>query len=291
MLLAASRRRVVSSLPTIFLLAVTMAGSLGARTLAPATGFAAPPGIAEETLLGGVFATIPPDVSWIGIDRVTLAPGAARPVGKTENEGVGPRLFRVESGSLTVVADGPAAVRRDGAPQAGVVPPGVAVAMDPGDRGATASGVGALWRNDTDRPTTLLDVAITARTDMAEPSGVASVTLVGECSSHPLTIPAQPVAIGLRRVTLPTGASLPAARFVGLTAFAVDAGALTIDDPGGPDSASGSFAIRAGDGRSFGGFGYRQVPAGWIFRNAGRAPVQLLLLTVTPADPLLTPRA
>ncbi|HEU0116739.1 MAG TPA: hypothetical protein VFQ80_18745 [Thermomicrobiales bacterium] len=290
MLLLASRRRVVSSLPTIVLLAATIAAGLGARTLAPTTGLATTPDVTEEMLLGGVFATIPPDVSWVGIDRVTLAPGAVRPVGKTENEGVGPWLYRVESGALTVVADGPMAVRRAGAPQAGVVGPGVAATLHPGDRGSTASSVGALWRNSTNQPTTVLEAAITARTDMGDPNGVNTVTLVGDCSSHPLTIPDQPVAIGLRRVTLPTGATLAAARIAGLTAFAVDAGALTVDDAGGAGSAPGSFTIRTGDGRTFGGFGYREVPAGWVFRNAARAPVQLLVLTVTPADPLLTPR-
>jgi hypothetical protein len=288
---ASSCRRVASSLPTIVLLVASVAGGLASRALAPAPGLAATPGVADEMLLAGVFASIPPDLSWVGIERVTLAPGAVREVGKTENEGVGPWLFRVESGALSVDADGPMAVWRAGAPKAGVVGPGTTTILHPGDRGSTAAGVGSVWRAAAGQPTTLLEVAITARTDMAEPAGVADTILVGNCSSHPLAIPNLPVAIGLRRVTLAAGASLPAARISGLIAFAVDGGALTIDDPGvAPGSTPGSFTIRRGDGRTFGGFGYRDVPAGWVFRDAATEPTSMLLLTLTPADPLMIAR-
>src|SRR5690348_2831845 len=119
-----SWRRLASGIPTAVLLVATISAGLGLRAFSSSSNFASAPGVTDDLLLSGVFAAIPPDASWIGIERVTLAPGSSRPIGKTENEGVGPWLYRVERGSLTVVADGPMAVRRDGAQAAGIVGPG-----------------------------------------------------------------------------------------------------------------------------------------------------------------------
>jgi hypothetical protein len=287
--------RVLAGVPTLLLLGATCVAGFTAHALTMASPLGDPPGVDDEVLVAGVFATIPPDVSWLGIERVTLPPGATRAVGKTENEGVGPWLYRVETGDLTVAAEGPMAVTRRGA-SATLVGPGTPAVLHAGDRGATVSGVGSRWRNESSQPVTVLDAMIATSGTLLDwppdPPGVADTLLVGSCTYNPTNLPNAPTAIGLHRLTLQPGAALPASRIAGLTLLAVEGGTLTVVDPGtAPGATPGSFVIPAGDGRIFGGTEYREVPAGWVLRNASGNAVHVLLMTMTPADPLQTGRA
>jgi hypothetical protein len=185
-----------------------------------------PTGVTEDTLLmQGRFDTIPDGAHWMGIERTTLAPGAEWPRGERSTDGEGPWLYRVESGALTIHADGPITVRRAGATEPTPVASGIGVVLQRGDQGFTPSGVTSRWRNDGDVPTVVMDFGIT--TTKKRPSGERHRVLVSTTHASALLQP--PVEAAVHRLTLAPGRRLPLRELPGLELVFVESGVLALE--------------------------------------------------------------
>jgi hypothetical protein len=235
----------------------------------------APSAVATDTvLMRAMVDTVPAEAGWASIDRTILPPGAGWAF--DANDGEGPLLYRVESGQLTIRAEGPIAVTRGGASQAHPFAPGTDVVLDPGDQGFTPSGVASRWRNDGDNPAVILDARIMTLRESPPPAGISRYSLVYHSSFTP---PSSPFVFTVHQVTLPPGAALRVDAVPGLRLLAIESGYLEARDPRRPDG----FRVVNGAGAD------REFPPGRVFQAAGEDPVTLLLMTTTDSNPLQTP--
>jgi hypothetical protein len=188
-----------------------------------------PPGvIADTVLLHGTFEAIPPGAAWEGIERTTLAPGAEWPLGKSQNDGEGPWLYRVESGELTITADGPITITRAGAAQSTTIAPGTDVVILAGDQGFTPSGVTSRWRNDGQIPAVVMDAGITTVGSEMRPGGVVHLELVERITDK---APKAPVQVEVRRLILSAKAALSIDSLPGSELAYVESGQVVVVDP------------------------------------------------------------
>jgi mannose-6-phosphate isomerase-like protein (cupin superfamily) len=234
-----------------------------------------PSGMADTILMQGTFDALPSKANWAGIQRITLAPGAEWALGKRENEGEGPILYFVESGALTVNADDPIYVTRAGEDHAGPVAPGTDVVLRAGDQGFAPSSVTSRWRNDGSTPVVILDAGITAYTWSRLPDGVTQLQLIGEWPFEP---PQPPVMVTLRRVTLQPSDELLVDALPGLELLYVESGRLESVDGDDAKPIYVEIMRRQTVPQPF--------PAGRIFRGRGSEPVTLLVMTISPTNPL-----
>ena len=122
----------------------------------PATSL---PGVIEDTVLfQQVLEDIPDDAHSAEVDRFTAPPGTTWRQGTATSNGVGPMLYRVESGAVTVQVDGPAQVTRAGAGDRVPITPTTAIALAVGDGIFLPSGVASQWRTTSRTPATILDI-------------------------------------------------------------------------------------------------------------------------------------
>jgi hypothetical protein len=295
-----SPRPWTTSLATAALVLITLVGSLVAfggpllRGLREARQVFAPdsaetslaPGPAGDTiLLQGTIDEIPPGAFWAMVERVTLAPGAERPLGTPAGEGEGAMLYLVESGELTISADGPISVTRAGEDKPTTVAPETEVVLRAGDRGFTPYGIGWSWRNAGSVPLVAMDTWIAAWGAVTSPQGVS---YDGIFDMQLNRTPMPPVTMTVRRQTLAAGEQLVPSQVPGLVGFYVDQGMLQIIDASDGGQPSTSFSIPTHNGRMFGGTGYKAVPPGWTLQSAGSDPVTLLIWTMSNPNPLET---
>ena len=246
-------------------------------------------GMTDMILLQGTFTEIPRDASWAGLERATLQPGATRALGKHENEGEGPMIYRVESGKLVINADGPITITRAGETTSTTIPPRTDVVLGVDDEGFTPSGVTSLWRNEGSIPAVVLDAAITTFGAGPNSGGLVDshgLNLIEFVEQWPITAPATPVTVTAHRLTLAPGDRIVPSQYRGLAGFYVVGGPLRVIDDPGSGSRPQTFDVPDGNGRVFGGSGYKSVPTTWTLENAGGDPISLLMLTITSANPL-----
>jgi hypothetical protein len=240
--------------------------------------------VQESVLMQGTFATFPPYASWEGIARATLAPGTAFDLGRAQNDGEGPLLYRVEFGELTVNADGPIRVVRAGATEATTIPAGTEVVLREGDQGFAPSGVSSRWRNDRQVPTIVLDAGIATYGSGVLPPGVTHEPMVATYA----TAPKNPVDVVVRRVTLSPAALLTLDLVPGLQLLYLESGQLqvipadTLAMAANPLETSGPVkGVRTVTGGPvFSGV----IPKGSGIRVAETGPATLLMLTVVDHD-------
>ncbi len=238
------RRSWLTSLVTAALVLLTLIGSYFAfgRGLRPIPQEEAPvlipavvgtpegtpaTGITEDTILFQQrIDEIPTNASWAGVERITLDPGGTMTQGDIATAGVGPTLYRVEHGAVSMQADGPTTVTRAGSSEASTIPPGTTVDLTADDVVFTPNGAASHWRNGGTEAAVLLDAGI--QIPGGEPPPDSGETYVQPINDWPVNPPPAPVNLTLRRVTLAPGGSVPNQPIAGLRLAGVDAGVVTI---------------------------------------------------------------
>jgi len=223
--------------------------------------------ITDSVLVQGTVSDIPAERRLARIGRTLLPAGADWTF--DENDSAGPRLYRVESGALTVTADGPITVTRGEASQANAVPAGMDVVLESGDQGFTPAGVHARWRNDGTAPASILDVRITSSTGVPP----ADVTLFKIADDAAFVPPSSSFVVTLQRMVLPPAAALRVDDVPGLRLLSIESGDVRALDSQHPDG----FRVVNGTDAT------RTFPPGRTLEATGAEPATLLLLTVTPA--------
>jgi streptogramin lyase len=231
----------------------------------------------DTVLLHGVFDAIPQAAEDIPLYLDVLDPGAVYPRGKSENTGVGPWLYRVKSGALTIQTDGPMTVTRAGSDTPVSVAPGTEIVLNVGDMGQTPTGVTSRWSNEGSVPVQILDFGVTTLAS-APPPGVAQTQMADESPVRPSQVSA-PITVTVRRVTVDPGMSFTAADVPGLELLQAEIGKLVAVDAVGAGTPENPFDLRTGTEYS------RSFPPGREFRNASTDPVTLLLVTFAKPEP------
>ncbi|HEU5432059.1 MAG TPA: hypothetical protein VFU81_10360 [Thermomicrobiales bacterium] len=268
-----------AALAAAALVLLTLAGSLLA--LRGQRGPNLAPGVIDDTtLLRGTFPVLPKYASWAGIDQTTLAPGATWIAGTRDATGIGPMLYLVEAGTLTMQADGPLTFTRAGSIGDATKLPGETVALRPGDRMFTPSGVASQWRNDGAETTVVLGVGITTDSALKQPANVDHRSLIDEGL---ITPPVAPVVVAARRITVQAGATVPIATWPGLQMLSVESGRIEVSTPGKAGSPPLTVTLATAADPFFG--------PDMVLRNVGGQPATLLAMTIQPADPLAVPPA
>src|SRR4029079_17550072 len=101
----------------------------GVPALVASSTAPAPEANESEVVFQATVDRLPPLASWAGIERTTLDPGASWTRGRNQDLGKGPIMYLVESGSLTIRADGPTTVTRVGSNAPATVDPGTEVTL------------------------------------------------------------------------------------------------------------------------------------------------------------------
>jgi hypothetical protein len=210
---------------TILVMTVEPVAASPATPVAPAAALSTDPA-ADTVLMQGTFDTIPQLANWEGIARATLAPGTEMALGKSENDGEGPMLYRVEFGELTIRADGPISVTRAGTSAPVTIPPGTDVVLQEGDQGYTPSGVTSRWRNARQVPAVVLDAGFTTSAQGVLSQGVSHDAVAWTYGSPPK----KPVAVVVHRSTLPAATALAAQNLLGLQTLYVESGTIEVVD-------------------------------------------------------------
>jgi hypothetical protein len=239
------------------------------------------PGLRAETiLLQETFDEVPRLASWVGLERVTLAPGAEWTRGRNQDLGEGPLLFGIESGSLTLKAEGPMTVTRSGGAPA-TVAAGTEVVLNPHDRGFTPSGVVSRWSNTGAVPVSVVDAGITTSgTGWGRiPADIIYDELVAEYQFRAQTMP---LAATVHRVSLKPGETLSVDAVAGLEMLWVESGNLVALDRAEAETSAAPFAFDKGTKEA------GNLRAGRVFQSADDEPVTLLVMTIIPADSRLT---
>jgi hypothetical protein len=255
----------------------------------------------DEVLLQGTFDTIPQWADFSGVKRAVLQPGAVWPLGTNAEDGIGPFLYRVESGALTIRAEGPIEVTRAGSATSQTMTAGTDIVLAAGDQGLTPSGIRSQWRNEGTVPVSALTVMVATDGADPRPSGVRYDDVF---IAWPMTPPPTPVQATLRRVTLGAQGSLPGGPAPGLMLVGVESG--TADLVIGPPSplatptrshhltAPGWTNVNTGQWSVAGGhLGDQRTGSDVIvaIENPGPDPLTLLVLAVAPLSSPSTPVA
>lgn len=286
--LADTSRRFLALAATIALVLVTSGiGFFAFNQLHSTTTGDDSPGVDNELLVATVEKSLPAALGghWIGIERVTMAPGIEERIGSLANYDYGVYLFMLESGQLEFSATGTAGFIAAGA-NAGEVSElasDVPTVMNPGDRGVIHADAEAVWRSVGSEPAVILVASISIGATGSPVPGSEYATLVSS-ASHPW--PASPASFELRRITIDGGTELPLDETPGLTTALIYIESGEIDVPLGTDDAPRT--------RSFGA-GEEFVALVWPLRangaleNNGDGPAVLYVMTMMGAAPSGTP--
>jgi hypothetical protein len=242
--------------------------------------------IADDILLRKTMEPMPSSEGppQISLNRYRLAPGAVQPAGAQADTGVGPDLFTVESGQITVEADGSVFLTRaaNAATAPSPVPAGTAIVLDVGDQLYAPGGVSLHRRNDGSAEATILDLSIGTIGNQWRTAIRGGVTYD---SGFPYfktltTSSALPAEATVRRLTLAPGAELPVRDLPGLELVYVETGVLDLvyaraETPLTPEQ---TFAIRAGSGAE----AFGRTPDRAVLANRGAEPVVILTASVMP---------
>ena len=246
-------------------------------------------------LLAAPLRLYPPHWRVATLERRTYAPG-----GRADLPAVGPRLLYVERGRLAVAALG--APGPPGTSESGAL--GAEVTLAPGEAVVVPEGAPATVRNPDTTDAATLEVAIeppATVNPLAVPRPAATPTsadadlfrgLLHGVAARPLAggvsapLPVGEGVLALGRIALRPGASLPSHPALGGALLAVEAGTLEVTT-----SEGNAWRARGADGsRKLGpverlarGDGAFVAPgAVAAFRNAGEAPLVLLVATLAP---------
>ena len=225
--------------------------------------------ISDDILLQGPPADIPAGSDRIRLGRTVLPAGTDWTFDDNDSAGLG--LYRLESGALTISADGPITVTRQGVRAAESIPAGAEIKLAPGDQGFTPAGVHTRWRTAATAPATILNARITPSFGVP-PTGVRPSVIVDDFAFAP---PSGPVVVTVRRVVLPPAATLRVDDVPGLHLLYIEAGDLHAVDAQHPDG----FRVVNGTDVT------RRFPSGRVLQATGTEPATLLLLAVTPISP------
>ncbi|HEU0113061.1 MAG TPA: hypothetical protein VFQ80_00190, partial [Thermomicrobiales bacterium] len=172
-------RRVWSLLATAALIALTLAagfvaiGGIGRNAARPdepagipsligTPAPALPPGVASEPpIFQQRLDAIPADANCPLVERETLEPGGTWTMGAIPPAYRGPTVYRIESGSVSVTANGDIQLARAGA-AATTVNAGAATTLAAGDTYFTPTDVVTQWRNGGAAPAIVLYAGVVA---------------------------------------------------------------------------------------------------------------------------------
>ena len=208
--------------------------------------------------------------------------------GKSANAGVGPILFRVEQGTVSMQADGPITVTRAGTTEPTAATPGAVIELGVDDVVFTPSGVVSQWHNAGPTSAVVLDAGI--QIPGGEPPPNSGWTYVSPIDALGITPPPTPAELTVRRLTLAPGASVPNQPILGLNLAGPDAGTLTVVQArrADPTVETGRTQIHQGSWMDLNGGIY--IPK--ELRNDSSEPLTLLLMTVIQvSEPAVTASA
>ncbi|MDQ2655440.1 MAG: hypothetical protein M3Z20_20615 [Chloroflexota bacterium] len=164
----------------------------------------------------------------VTLRRETFAPGAVEEFGLPETTGSALDLMIVETGVLTMEADGALTVWRGGGdlPQPVTIGAGTLVQLHAGDQVLSPSGVAVRRSNAAAEPAVIISVLMTQNELLTFPPGVTNVRLVPDLIlNRPWPAPA---ALSLRRAQLQPGAMFPLQELPGLQMLYVEEGTLDL---------------------------------------------------------------
>jgi hypothetical protein len=252
-----------------------------------------------EILLHTTFVTeeLPGNGAECILYRLMLHPGVATSVlagpycgcpGQTLASGVGAEV--VVSGSYAVRSDGPFVVRRADSPAEDDLPSRSEATLGPGDAAVYLDyGTGGEFRNAGTGDLVVLGVAILTAgkpggTPVPElPDGVRAQELNHAYPSVWKHLPAGPVTVDLRRLTLAPGEGVTLPSTPGLDAASVEAGEITwAEIPAGQEAPSSPPSRYGPSGRR--PFERHDAGTRHTVENNGDEPATVLLLSVVPGD-------
>lgn len=243
----------------------------------PITISVAEPGRTLSTLAAALVSEwpAPEPLLRVTLRRETFDSGAVEQFGVPETTGDALDLMIVESGVLTIEADGALTVWRSGADHQGplTVAAGTVVQLLPGDQALSPSGVAARRSNMAAQPAVILSVLMTQDELLTFPPGVTNKRYVPDLILNK-SWPA-PATLSLRRAQLQPGSLFPLLELPGLQLVYVEEG--TLDLMG---------ALRRGD---LAPVRWDSIPAGQgasyfettsALANSGETPATFLVVTV-----------
>jgi hypothetical protein len=216
---------------------------------------------------------------WARLRRATFDPGAAEAFGVAGNTGDGLELFTVQSGQLTVEADGPMVLWRGPVDQGAAptsLPAGSRIVLSAGDRLLVPAGASLRRRNDAAVPAVIFGFQITQRKALLHPEGITNVRLMPDKVLNS-ALPA-PAEMSVRRLQLLPGQKVAIQDLAGLQMVYVEEG--TLDLMG---------ARRLGD---LAPVSWKSIPAGQgmahfetttELANGGASAVMFLVATIDPS--------
>ena len=262
-----------------------------------ATPEAAQAPVESTVLMQAAFDEFVPAPLTVRMLRITLAPGASVPM----HTHPGPEFDRIESGTLTVRAEGEATVTRASGDTETVG--GDGTTLSPGDWILYPPEVGMAFQNQGDEDVVILSAVLlpvgadfpeTITYTEGEPTSAdfegVSFTVLGDGLVQEL--PAGPATVTIESLVVPPGTDLPAAEGVamyshvnGNFSFVVDSGAVQVSRSElqslQPNAIPGEeFSLEAGDAAFF--------PAGVTptSRSGEAEPLEILRLTLVPETAL-----
>jgi hypothetical protein len=257
---------------------VVIPAALGTSETSP------PPGVMEDTvLLQGTVEQLPASTMETIVERITLAPGAAWGRGRYEDDGVGPVLYRVEAGELTIQAEEAVNVLRDGAERPRPVAAGQAVVLGAGDQGFTPSRVRSEWRNAGTVPAVILEARLTTPWIGTLPSGVTTDILLDD---YPMVPPPTPTLVTLHQVVLPPSATIALDAVPGVAALATSSGSLAVTEPGLAATPRVLDPAAFASAPNTWSWTVAPFPPGQVVQAVGPGPATLFVVTFTAANPL-----
>jgi hypothetical protein len=240
---------------------------------------AAATGATDTILMQGPVTSLPQKELWLGLEQVTLAPGAGWAL--DDGDGIGLLAYQVVSGQLTVTPNGDSTITRAGTRQPETVAAGATVTLHVGDQAFHPSGVAPLWRNAGQAPVSLLEARATTIGNSVPPPGSERYPLVTGSAFPPLPTP---LLFAVHRLTLPPHATFATATTPGLTLLYIESGQLEAHDAP-PAGAGAGTATPASFNIVNGVDAVRTFPPGRVYQ-AGSDPTTVLLLTMSNPNPL-----
>lgn len=285
------QRRLLAPLATAALVVLTLIASLvavlgplqvfrqGERT----TSIPATSGVLEMTTVAEAYVTAWPAAEpllWATLRRETFDPGAVEEFGVAGVTGDSLDLFIVESGQLTVAAEGPMYLWREsdnpgGEPSS--LPSGSTVVLNPGDRLFVPPGAASLRRNDAGEPAVIVGFQMTQQEVLLYPRGVTNNRVEPDKILN--TPPPAPATLGLSRLRLLPGEQVPLFALPGLQMLHVEEGTLELIGARrlGDLSPESWKAIPAGQGMA-------HFDTTTALANGTAEPVSVMIVTIETAS-------
>ena len=277
----------LANFATAALLLLTLAGGLFAFGAPRNWGMfdESSPGVENELIARADVETLSDSFlnTFTGISRFTLEPGATLTSGPDSEYGDGVYLFEVESGSVTLTADGRAEMMTEESDQATPLASGTDVVLAAGDRGVLWPEVTATWRTDGPGPAVVLIAAAGEAVD-----SVVAVDEVNLVKSFSTGWPELPATFAFHRLTFEPDASLPVVELPGLMMLAVETGSLGVPLANADGTPSRVREFRPGDG---------MIASDWTIagdgelHNPGSEPVVVYALLAVSAETAATPES